>query len=113
MAVSHPRPRTRSLVGVFVVSAAKVRRVENVGPATTHGQNDMVLDTTGAMSTSGSPPRRSCPPVPRVSASSTSETSAAEATGPIVTTGSGARGWVQPLRRDPPGGRIRDHHDER
>lgn len=33
--------------GVFVVSGAKVERVENTGRVTTHGQNDMVLDTWG------------------------------------------------------------------
>ncbi|WP_342800132.1 hypothetical protein [Nocardia sp. No.11] len=32
---------------VFVVSGAIVDRVENTGPVTTHGQNDMVLDNWG------------------------------------------------------------------
>ncbi|WP_280301051.1 hypothetical protein [Nocardia neocaledoniensis] len=32
---------------VFVVSGATVDRVENTGPVTTHGQNDMVLDNWG------------------------------------------------------------------
>ncbi len=33
--------------GVFVVSGATVDLVENAGPVTTHGQNDMVLDNWG------------------------------------------------------------------
>lgn len=33
--------------GVFVVSGAKVERVENNGPVTTYGANDMVLDLWG------------------------------------------------------------------
>lgn len=33
--------------GVFVVSGAIVERVENTGPVTTHGPNDMVLDLWG------------------------------------------------------------------
>lgn len=33
--------------GVFVVSGAKVHKVENTGTVTTHGQNDMALDNWG------------------------------------------------------------------
>jgi len=37
--------------GVFVISGARVDRVVNVGPVTTYGQNDMVLDNWGEVAT--------------------------------------------------------------
>jgi hypothetical protein len=37
--------------GVFVISGAVVQQVVNEGPVTTHGQNDMVLDNWGAVTT--------------------------------------------------------------
>lgn len=37
--------------GVFVISGAVVEQVGNVGPVTTYGQNDMVLDNWGDVST--------------------------------------------------------------
>lgn len=46
-------PGTPDLIsgGVFVVSGAVVEQVVNVGPVTTYGQNDMVLDNWGAVRT--------------------------------------------------------------
>ncbi|WP_067821363.1 hypothetical protein [Nocardia inohanensis] len=37
--------------GVFVIHGAVVERVTNAGPVTTHGQNDMVLDNWGDVTT--------------------------------------------------------------
>ena len=37
--------------GVFVISGAVVEQVTNAGPVTTYGQNDMVLDNWGDVST--------------------------------------------------------------
>jgi hypothetical protein len=37
--------------GVFVISGAQVGQVTNIGPVTTNGQNDMVLDNWGVVST--------------------------------------------------------------
>jgi hypothetical protein len=46
-------PGTPDLIsgGVFVISGAVVKEVVNVGPVTTYGQNDMVLDNWGSVET--------------------------------------------------------------
>lgn len=46
-------PGTADLIsgGVFTISGSKVDEVGNLGPVTTLGQNDMVLDNWGAVET--------------------------------------------------------------
>ncbi len=79
--------------GVFVVSGAKVERVENSGPVTTHGQNDMVLDLWGE-----TPHWVANAPITSTGPSGIGfvnfgDMGALEVNAPIVTNGLGARGF--------------------
>jgi hypothetical protein len=79
--------------GVFVISGAVVHNVVNEGPVTTRGQNDMVLDNWGAVSTwIAKAPITSRGPS-GIGFVNFSDISTLEVQAPIETFGKGARGF--------------------
>ncbi|GAB2533572.1 hypothetical protein [Brachybacterium huguangmaarense] len=89
-------PGTADLIsgGVFVITGADVETVENTGPVTTLGANDMVLDNWGAVKT-----WRATAPVTSHGPSgigfvNVGDIGLLDVQAPIVTTGTGARGFT-------------------
>ncbi|MGT2462551.1 hypothetical protein [Sinomonas atrocyanea] len=79
--------------GVFVLSGTSVDRVVNLGPVTTYGQNDMVLDNWGIVRTwSAQAPATSHGPS-GIGFVNFGDIDLLEATDAIRTTGKGARGF--------------------
>ncbi|QUY62108.1 hypothetical protein [Gulosibacter molinativorax] len=79
--------------GVFVISGATVENVESVGPVTTYGQNDMVLDNWGAVHAwTATAPVTSHGPS-GIGFVNFGDIGVLDVQSPIVTTGKGARGF--------------------
>lgn len=79
--------------GVFVISGAEVETVENAGPVTTYGQNDMVLDNWGKVQRwQATAPVTSHGPS-GIGFVNFGDIDTLEVTAPITTTGKGARGF--------------------
>ncbi|KNX37733.1 hypothetical protein [Luteipulveratus halotolerans] len=79
--------------GVFVISGAEVETVDNQGPVTTYGQNDMVLDNWGTVQTWTA----SAPVVSRgpsgIGFVNFGDITRLDVTAPVETFGKGARGF--------------------
>lgn len=79
--------------GVFVISGATVEEVVSVGPVTTYGQNDMVLDNWGSVSVwTATDPVTSHGPS-GIGFVNFGDIDTLDVRAPIVTTGKGARGF--------------------
>lgn len=88
-------PGTPDLIsgGVFVISGARVERVTNAGSVTTYGQNDMVLDNWGAVTTwTATAPVTSHGPS-GIGFVNFGDIDFLDVQAPIRTTGKGARGF--------------------
>jgi hypothetical protein len=79
--------------GVFVVSGATVDRVENAGPVTTHGQNDMVLDNWGYVKEWVATAQVTSTGPSGIGFVNFGDIDTLEVRAPILTTGAGARGF--------------------
>lgn len=79
--------------GVFVISGAKVKRVENAGRVTTHGPNDMVLDNWGDVDEWVANAQVTSTGPSGIGFVNFGNIGRLEVNAPIVTTGSGARGF--------------------
>ncbi|WP_190813426.1 hypothetical protein [Saccharopolyspora pogona] len=79
--------------GVFVISGARVEQATTAGPVTTYGQNDMVLDNWGAVSTwTATGPVTSCGPS-GIGFVNFGDIGLLDVRAPIHTNGKGARGF--------------------
>lgn len=79
--------------GVFVVSGATVDRVENAGPVTTHGQNDMVLDNWGYVKQWVATAQVTSTGPSGIGFVNFGDIDTLDVQAPILTTGPGARGF--------------------
>ena len=79
--------------GVFVVSGATVDRVENAGPVTTHGQNDMVLDNWGHVKEWVATAQVTSTGPSGIGFVNFGDIDRLDVQAPILTTGPGARGF--------------------
>ncbi len=79
--------------GVFVVSGATVDKVENAGPVTTHGQNDMVLDNWGYVKEWTARAQITSTGPSGIGFVNFGDLDKLEVQAPILTTGPGARGF--------------------
>lgn len=78
---------------VFVVSGATARLVSNLGPVTTYGQNDMVLDNWGTVGTWEARDAVTSHGPSGIGFVNFGDIEALRVRGPIVTNGVGARGY--------------------
>lgn len=79
--------------GVFVITGAEVEQVDSVGPVTTYGQNDMVLDNWGTVGTwTATAPVTSHGPS-GIGFVNFGDINTLDVQAPITTTGKGARGF--------------------
>lgn len=79
--------------GVFVITGATVDRVTCTGPVTTYGQNDMVLDNWGSVTTWTATAEVTSHGPSGIGFVNFGEIGTLDVQAPIVTTGKGARGF--------------------